>query len=628
MNNYIKTTAISASISLLVACGGGGGGNASTTTIGGVAIDGYLGGAKVCVDLNLNFKCDDGEPFAITKDDGTYSIPWSGGDAAGLVVITETLPTTKDTDDLGKTFAEVGRQSFTLAAPVPVGVTTDIKITPLTTMITVDALPQDTNTTKRLDTTAVSNSAAALTDSLGLGASSDLLKLDVTKDAAAKPIAQLVSHKLAGIQSQATGGMSAEKMTSSVVASKNSTVGMLENGALPVSVTAALEKPPSERVGALNQVSQIKGTIDSAALVINQGSSTFDLKQALTNGVAISNVDSGYNPVDLSKVDGIGDWKRGEFLKVEFLKFGADGKSGSEVRRVLDNGWVKSSEWGSDHFLGAKGEWVRETPFGNPDESFQFSGNCAISKMSSLLATSTKFCFNAKDLNGLTISKLNTSYCEPKGDGAIPDQNLCKEAKFKAGSKGYEVTVSVMDADEYRISIPNRANDLQYHFGNRWPGSLVTTNISGFVSELNKKKSDPSFVMHIWDDFAINIKSFDGKSAGVFNWFYNEGGNHLKRKSVGEGSFEIKTVNGVEVLVFKPTTEYHKMRPGDMVGQDFVFAAKDQRIYLGTVTYKDVKQQFNLTGYNWFGNKEFLESVLEGLKFNGRSLPAFPFDSN
>lgn len=614
----------------LVACGGGGGGNGITSTIGGVAIDGYLGGAKVCVDLNLNFKCDPDEPSAITKDDGTYSIPWSGGDAAGLVVITETLPTTKDTDDLGKTFAEVGRQSFTLAAPVPVGATTDIKITPLTTMITVDALPQDTSANKRLDATAVSNAATALKDSLGMDATKDVLKLDVSKDEASRSIAQLVSHKLGGIQSAATDGMSAEKMKSSVVSAKNSTVGMLDNGELPTAVTEALKKPPAERVGALNQISEIKGTIDSAAFVINKGSSNFDVKQALTNGLVISNIDSGYNPFDSNKEQNIGDWKRGDVLKVEFIKFGADGKPGSEVRRVLDNGWVKDTEWSTDHFLGTKGEWIREVPFGDSGETFEFSGNCAISQRSSSLASRMQFCLSAKDLDGLIISKLNLSYCVPREGRTPPDQELCKAAKFKSGSKGYEVTVSMIDADEYSLSIPNRAGDRANHYGKRWNNGspVVSTNIIDFVKDLDGQKLNSDFVIRIWDDFAINIKSYDGKSSGVFNWFYFEGGDSLKRRSVGEGTFEIRTINGADLLVFKPTNEYHKMRPGDMVGEDFVFAAHDKSIRLGTVSYKNVKRQFNLNGFNWFGNREFLESVLEGLNYNGRPLPAFPFDGN
>jgi hypothetical protein len=618
MNFKISGLASALAVVLLSACGGGGGGGTNVaSTIGGVAIDGYLGGAKVCVDLNLNFKCDANEPFAMTKEDGTYSISWSGGDAAGLVVITETLPTTKDTDDNGKSFADVGRDPFILAAPVPVGATNDIKITPLTTMITVDALPQDNDTNKRLDTTAVINAANAIKAGFGMDAAKDPLKLDVAQDAAAKPIAQLISHKLGGIQSAATGEMSAEKMKSAVVTAKNSTVGMLENGALPERVTVALAKNPDARVAALNEIPAIKGTIDSAALVINKGSSNFDVKQALVNGLVISNFDNGYHPLDAQ--GGIGNWKPGKVLNVEFLKFGANQITGSEVRRVLDNGWVKEAEWDSAHYLGPNGKWIKEAPFGSPEQTFEFSGNCVISKMPSLLATSTQFCFSAKVLDGLTISKLNPSYCPPKGNGATPEPTPCDQATFKTGSKGYELTVSVVDADEYRINIPNMADDLRLHYGNGTHGFQTTTNITDFIKELNDKKSDTSLVIPIWDGFAINIKSYDGKSNGVFNWYSR--GQSLK--PAGEGSFEIKKVNGVDLLVFKPSTNYHKMIPGEMVGRDFVFAAKDNRIWLGRVSYKDVKRQFNLNGYAWFGNREFLESMLEGW-----SLPPFPFDGN
>jgi hypothetical protein len=146
-----------------------------------------------------------------------------------------------------------------------------------------------------------------------------------------------------------------------------------------------------------------------------------------------------------------------------------------------------------------------------------------------------------------------------------------------------------------------------------------------FIKQLEQNKSDN--VIGIWDDFAVNLKSYDGKSTGVFNWYYHPDGEYSKRQTAGEGTFEIKTVNGVEMLVFKPSAEYHKQRPGNMVGSDFVFAANDKRIWLGEVSYKDVKQQFSLSGYSQFANKEFLESVLEGLKFSNGFLPAFPFDA-
>ena len=612
---------LSMSLVILVACGGGGGDNASIT-IGGVAIDGYLGGAKVCVDLNMNFKCDAGEPSAITKDDGSYSIPWSDGNAAGLVVITETLPTTKDSDDLGKTFEEVGKKPFVLAAPVPEGDTTDVKITPMTTMITIDALPEDTST-KRLTVSDVKSASSALNLSLGLDASKDLLKLDVTKDEAAKPIAQLVSHTMGGIQSESTNGMNFEKMKSAVVTAKTSTTDMFQDGKLPPAVTTALAKPPADRVAALNQVAEVKQAINSAALVINQGSSNFEVKQALKNGITISSFrGGGYHPLDSSKEEGIGDWKDGDYLTVEYLKFDIDAKTGKDIRRVFDQSWVQDTDDSFDYFLSAKGEWLKDTKISEDDSTFK--GNCAVSK-STGRASSTQFCFSEKILDGLVISTLNPSYCDAK-NGATPDQTLCKAAKFKTGSRGYDVTLSITDADEYSISIPRRSNDLQYHYGYRLNGSSAATSIAEFIKQLEQNKSDN--IIGIWDNFAINLKSYDGKSTGVFNWYYlADRSDYSKRKTAGEGTFEIKTVNGVEMLIFKPSADYHKQRPGNMVGADFMFAAKDKRIWLGEVSYKDVKQQLNLSGYSQFANKEFLESVLEGLKFNGQSLPAFPFDA-
>ena len=66
------------SLMLLAACGGGGGGTGgvipTTQTVSGVVADGYLQGATACLDVNLNKKCDSGEPTSITGTGGAYSI--------------------------------------------------------------------------------------------------------------------------------------------------------------------------------------------------------------------------------------------------------------------------------------------------------------------------------------------------------------------------------------------------------------------------------------------------------------------------------------------------------------------------------------------------------------------------
>jgi hypothetical protein len=115
---------------LLTACGGGGGGSGGSTTLSGAVIDGYIEGAKVCLDVNGNLVCDTGEPSATTNALGKYSIAYSGS-TAGLHVIAEIGENAKDADDKGQTIAEAGKAPFTLATPA----TKPQTLTPLTTLV-------------------------------------------------------------------------------------------------------------------------------------------------------------------------------------------------------------------------------------------------------------------------------------------------------------------------------------------------------------------------------------------------------------------------------------------------------------------------------------------------------------
>ncbi len=78
-SNIVKNTLISTVVAgMLVGCGGGGGGintSSETTTLKGKAIDGYIKGSRVFLDLDLNGAFTTGlEPFDITDDNGSYSI--------------------------------------------------------------------------------------------------------------------------------------------------------------------------------------------------------------------------------------------------------------------------------------------------------------------------------------------------------------------------------------------------------------------------------------------------------------------------------------------------------------------------------------------------------------------------
>jgi len=73
-------TTISTSLALglvltLTGCGGGSDATSpNTVTIKGKAIDPYLSGSKVCLDLNANKVCDVSEPYTITNETGNYAL--------------------------------------------------------------------------------------------------------------------------------------------------------------------------------------------------------------------------------------------------------------------------------------------------------------------------------------------------------------------------------------------------------------------------------------------------------------------------------------------------------------------------------------------------------------------------
>jgi hypothetical protein len=97
-----KVQRILATLSLfgLAACGSGGGSSQPTTqTVTGVVADGYLSGATVCLDTNLNKQCDSGEPTGTTGVGGAYTIPnVSIADLAKYPIVVVVPPGAEDSE--------------------------------------------------------------------------------------------------------------------------------------------------------------------------------------------------------------------------------------------------------------------------------------------------------------------------------------------------------------------------------------------------------------------------------------------------------------------------------------------------------------------------------------------------
>ncbi|PSV37065.1 hypothetical protein [Photobacterium sp. GB-210] len=128
---------------LLSACGGGGGGSdsdntttAPTRSIQGKAIDGYVKGATVGLDLNFNGKLDAGEPTTITGDNGAYILDIKSNSDASCADYVPTIvdvPVGAIDEDLGVVETAY---TMTIAPAIFIPSDKDIRdITPLTTIL-------------------------------------------------------------------------------------------------------------------------------------------------------------------------------------------------------------------------------------------------------------------------------------------------------------------------------------------------------------------------------------------------------------------------------------------------------------------------------------------------------------
>ena len=159
MNKYKLLSAAVFSLTLLSACGGGSSSvsnvtspastpatPAAPTALSGKVIDGYVEGAIVCLDLNLDQSCSSSEPTGVSKADGSFSLNLNGltVDQIRLANLLAFLPTTaKDADDGGKTLGEAGRVAFRMGAPANAflqkdGTVLSAVISPLTSLVAAE----------------------------------------------------------------------------------------------------------------------------------------------------------------------------------------------------------------------------------------------------------------------------------------------------------------------------------------------------------------------------------------------------------------------------------------------------------------------------------------------------------
>ncbi len=145
---------------LFAGCGGSNNSsNPPAASFSGIVADGYLSGAKVCLDTNNNGVCDAGEPSGVTAANGAYTITGiTPGQETKFPIVAEVPATSVDQD----TGAPVGT-AFTLTAPAGASF-----VSPLTTLV------QDKIAAGASSASAV----AAVGQTLGIAAASGVNVLD------------------------------------------------------------------------------------------------------------------------------------------------------------------------------------------------------------------------------------------------------------------------------------------------------------------------------------------------------------------------------------------------------------------------------------------------------------------
>ena len=124
-------------------CGGGGGGGSavSNTSAKGRAVDGYISGAIVCYDMNINGQCDRGEPtYRYTDENGSYELNITADyirnakpHAPILLVGQPSAPKAKDTAT-GTAFYGSLKAPFTAGSG---STSVSVNVTPLTTIAAI-----------------------------------------------------------------------------------------------------------------------------------------------------------------------------------------------------------------------------------------------------------------------------------------------------------------------------------------------------------------------------------------------------------------------------------------------------------------------------------------------------------
>jgi hypothetical protein len=539
---------------LVAGCGGGGGGSSGTSALTGKIIDGYIGGATVCLDVNSNLRCDAGEPTAISAADGSYSLTYAGS-VDGMQILAVVGP--------GAVDSELGEitKAFDLLAPAE----NASVVTPLTTLVSNEML------NRGIDPQEAERAIKAQFNFEG-----DLLGRDfiAANDTETLQVAQVVAASLATVKEElalvassnaSVAALSQKDTIKAVIAEVKANVlpnVLTADGKADVSTSDVEQGQLADRVKAVvTQAnagqSLLSGRVEQIVARSKAGDGTvLNMADVFKSGVVIAELASG----DYINAQGqrVGNYSGfSDELVAEWLQFDISNAVAPPLYRKVylpdvDNRWYtqwEESDLERSHYF-VNGSWFIGTSELGQTQPY-FVDNCVVVPFKDGVQAGTRFCAVSRDMSGKRMGDFLS--------------NVGINAVFPAGSVGYDLTFSSTD-DTYEIW-----GDTKWE-GYRYEGDAPT--ISGFIQAT---RTQPQWT---GDNCSVGFRfsSYDSTTkTGVMEWAPNTSNTGCDNATASFADaettrFSVINVGGRDVLRATYSNVYRQKNPGDGASGQMVFA--------------------------------------------------------
>jgi len=622
MPNKFKLTLAGFVMLSLTACGGGGSSSTYTSTISGKVIDGYIDGAEVCLDLNANYLCDDGEPNGRSGSGGSYSFTYTGDIPPGTQVLAE-VPAGAIDEDRGTV-----AKSYNLMTPAESpGV-----VTPLTTLVSAEILSSG-------KTLTVTEAETSVKLSLNLVSTDTILENDFveSEDTELQGTAEVIATALAASKyaidnddGRAEDFTASETAKAAVEFVKTQVLPLIETYNTNEEEALDIAKYVDEEVTSL-----VKGKINNIVAGTNSGDGeALDLVEVFESGTLMnlyeSNVkaDTDDNGVVDAEVKGI----------VGELIYTPDGnetdatKFDEFFRAILPRGgdqdetpskWLTVFEEDGQDYTLLNNQWILEKEI--PNRSIKLKENCALLYNDDELIY--EYCFLSKDVSGKAMGDIIPDFCiNSKGE----EYNGCDiNTKLPEGSIAYDFTLAVPDDVEN-----GGVYKLWFDDWDGYIGGDSNQSIDNFIEVYGTLDRHGSVGDECNTTFKVH--SYDDKTGkGEMEWFdtssldcssiYSD--SHIFDAEGEIQPFEVVEFGDTKILKAKTSKVFRANNPDERLTAHVFAKTKNSNglegIFGGKVLEAGYRQTVPFSGDTAVGI--FASRILIDTAFKQISFPAFPY---